>query len=130
MVQHLMVVLSNARSDQEDEFNLWYDEHLRDTIDKLDGFAAAQRFELATLPGAPEVPYRYLAIYDVEDDRLEQAYEQFLHGRRERAEAAEAGREPMIKVSETLDPSAFLVGFFSQLGVKVASRRLDSGRSA
>ena len=81
MPQHLMLVLSNARTDQEDEFNRWYDEHMRDTIDKLDGFAAAQRFELSQLPGAPDVPYRYLAVYEVEDDRLERAYEQFRYGR-------------------------------------------------
>lgn len=49
MVQHLLLVLRNARSDQEYEFNRWYDEHLREAIDELDGFAAAQRFELATL---------------------------------------------------------------------------------
>jgi hypothetical protein len=125
-----MVVLSNARTDQEDEFNLWYDEHMRDTIDKLDGFAAAQRFELSQLPGAPDVPYRYLAIYEVEDDRLERAYEQFRYGRRERAEAAEAGREPMIKVSDTLDPSAFLVGFYSAITARTPSLRLSGADEA
>ena len=119
-----MLVLSNARTDKEDEFNRWYDEHMRDTIDKLDGFASAQRFELAALPGAPEVPYRYLVVYEVEDDRLERAYEQFLYGRQERAEAAAAGREPMIKVSDTLDPSRFLVGFYSAITEHTVSQRL------
>lgn len=124
MPQHLMLVLSNARTDQEDEFNRWYDEHMRDTIDKLDGFAAAQRFELSQLPGAPDVPYRYLAVYEVEDDRLERAYEQFRYGRQERAEATAAGREPMIKVSDTLDPSTFLVGFYSAITEHAVSQRL------
>jgi hypothetical protein len=70
MAKHLMLVLSNARDGREDEFGRWYDQHMRDTIDKLDGFTCAQRFELADLPGAPEPPYRYLALYEVEDDRL------------------------------------------------------------
>src|SRR4051812_23391228 len=98
-----MLVLSNAKDGREDEFNTWYEVHMRETIDKLDGFAAAQRFQLAQLEGAPRVPYRYLVIYEIEDDRIARAHEQFLSGRRERAEAAEAGREPMIAVSDSLD---------------------------
>lgn len=122
-----MLVLSNAKDGREAEFSEWYDVHMRETIDKLDGFAAAQRFELADLEGAPEVPYRYLALYAIEDDRIARAYEQFLYGRQERAEAKEAGREPMIAVSDSLDPSAFLVGFFSALGPEVPSARLVGG---
>lgn len=122
-----MLVLSNAKDGREAEFSAWYDVHMRETIDKLDGFAAAQRFELADLEGAPEVPYRYLALYAIEDDRIARAYEQFLYGRQERAEAAAAGREPMIAVSDSLDPSAFLVGFFSALGPEVPSARLVGG---
>jgi hypothetical protein len=126
--RHLMLVLSNARDGREGEFNAWYDGHLRDTIDKLDGFAAAQRFELAAgLDGAPDVPYRYLAVYEIEDDRIARAFEQFLHGRQERAEATAAGRPPMISVSDSLDPSAFLVGFYSALADPVPSRRLSGG---
>jgi len=119
-----MVVLSNARPDREDEFNRWYDAHLVDTIDKLDGFATGQRFERAALPDAPEMPYRYLAVYEVEEDRLEDAYAGFLHGRRDRAEAAATGREPLVSVSDSLDPSTFLVGFFSATGEVQVSRRL------
>ena len=125
-----MVVLSNARDGREDEFNRWYDEHMRDTIDKLDGFTCAQRFELAGLPGAPEVPYRYLALYEVEDDRLARAYEQFLYGRQERAEAVAAGRAPLVWVSDSLDPGKFLVGFYSAVTDQVPSRRLAGTRPA
>ena len=40
MTQHLMLVLSNAKPDQDEEFNTWYkDVHVLDTINKLDGFA-------------------------------------------------------------------------------------------
>ena len=122
-----MLVLSNAKDGREDEFNAWYDVHMRETLDKLDGFAAAQRFELARIEGAPSVPYRYLVLYEIEDDRIARAYEQFLYGRRERAEAAEAGREPMIAVSDSLDPSAFLVGFYSAMADVVPSARLVGG---
>jgi hypothetical protein len=126
---HVMLVLSNAKDGREAEFNAWYDVHMRETIDRLDGFAAAQRFELAELDGAPEVPYRFLAVYEIEDDRIARAYEQFLYGRQERAEAAAAGREPMIAVSDSLDPSAFLVGFYSAMADAVPSARLAGGGS-
>ncbi len=56
MPQHVMLVLSNAKDGREAEFNDWYDAHMRDTIDKLDGFAAAQRFELAPLRRGADVP--------------------------------------------------------------------------
>lgn len=124
MPRHLMVVLSNARTDAEDEFNRWYDEHVVDTIEKLDGFAAAQRFELAPLAGADSSPYRYLAVYEVEDDRLERAHQQFLFGRQERADAAAAGREPLVKVSDTLDPTSFVVGFYSAITERTPASRL------
>ena len=114
VAKHLMVVLSNAKPGQEDEFNRWYSQvHVLDTINKLDGFLSAQRFEQPTLPEAPPCPYRYLAIYEIEEDQLDTAYAQFRWQRQERAEALAAGRDPVVPVSDTLDPSAFIVGFFS-----------------
>ena len=54
---HLMVVLSNAKPGQDEPFNRWYsDVHMIETIDKLDGFVAAQRFRQADLDGAPALP--------------------------------------------------------------------------
>jgi hypothetical protein len=129
VAKHLMVVLSRAKPGEDEEFNRWYDVHLRETIDKLDGFVSGQRFQLAELPGAPENPYRYLAIYEIEGDRIDVANEQIKYGRKERAEALAAGREPMISVSDTLDPTAFLVGFFSSLSDPVLSQRLTGQRA-
>lgn len=124
MARHLMVVLSNAKPGEEEEFNHWYsDLHMLETINKLEGFASAQRFERATLPGAPDVPYRYLAVYEVEGDNLETAYQQFRWQRQERAEAVADGRDPVVSVSDTLDPEFFLVGFFSAITDRVPSER-------
>jgi hypothetical protein len=119
-----MVVLSNVQPGQEAEFNRWYGVHMLETINKLQGFASGQRFELAPLPGAPDNPFRYLAVYEVEGDTpedLQRAYEQFCWQRRERAEALAAGRDPVVSVSDTLDPDHFLVGFFSAITEKVPS---------
>lgn len=129
MAQHLMVVLSNAKPGQEDEFNRWYSEvHILDTINKLDGFASAQRFQLANLEGAPPCQYEYLAIYEVEDDQLDRAYEQFTWQRAERVEALEGGREPVVPLSDSLAPEHFLVGFFSAITDRVPSERLAEVR--
>ena len=119
-----MVVLSNVKPGQEEEFNRWYDVHMLETINKLVGFASGQRFELAQLPDAPQSPYRYLAVYEVDGDGpedLQRAYEQFRWQRRERAEALAAGRDPVVSVSDTLDSDHFLVGFFSAITDKVPS---------
>lgn len=124
MAKHLMVVLSNARPGQEDEFNRWYsDVHMLETINNLDGFDSAQRFRIANLPGAPEHLYEYLAIYEVTDDQLETAFQQFRWQRQERAEALAEGREPVLSVSTALDGDRFLMGFFSAITDRVASTR-------
>lgn len=133
MATHLMLVLSNVKPGREDEFNRWYDVHLLETINELQGFASGQRFELARLPGAPENPYRYLAVYEVDGDSpedFERAYEQFRWQRRERAEAVAAGRDPVVSVSDTLDPDHFLVGFFSALTDRVPSVHVSAGERA
>jgi hypothetical protein len=125
MAKHLMVVLSNAKSEEvEEEFNRWYsDVHMLETINKLDGFSSAQRFQLAVLPGAPAHDFKYLAVYEIDDDQLETAYQQFRWQRQERAEAVAEGREPVVSVSPTLDGDKFLVGFFSAITDKVPSER-------
>lgn len=61
---------------------------------------------------------------------LERAYEQFRWQRRERAEAVAAGRDPVVSVSETLDPDQFLVGFFSARTDKVPSVHVSAGEQA
>jgi len=124
---HLMVVLSNARPGQDEEFNRWYsDVHMIETIDKLEGFASAQRFQLADLDAAPPCPYRYLAIYEIPGDQLDTAYAQFRWQRQERAAALADGRDPVVSVSDTLDPDPFLVGFFTTITDQVPSSRRSS----
>jgi hypothetical protein len=93
----LMVVLSNARPDVEDEFNDWYSNvHIVEVVDRLEGFEAAQRFELADGQVEDGQSFRYLALYWIREGKLEAAQEAIRHQRVERAEAEAAGREPMI----------------------------------
>jgi hypothetical protein len=119
-----MVVMSNAKPGREAEFNDWYSNvHVYDTINKLDGFLSGQRFQLADLDGAPEHPFRYLAVYEIPAGKLETAYQHFRWQRGERADALAAGREPQVPVSGALSTDAFLVGFFSPITERIESTR-------
>lgn len=97
MPAHIMVVLSNSKPELDGDFNDWYTNvHLVDVVNKLDGFESAQRFEL--VPDQLESgEYRYLAIYEIAEGKLEQAKQAQAYQRRERAEALAAGRKPWIE---------------------------------
>ena len=71
MAKHTLVVLTNAKEGADEAFNEWYDHtHLGDVL-ALEGFAAAQRFKLSgTQLAEGDLPYRYLALYEIETDDL------------------------------------------------------------
>jgi hypothetical protein len=78
-----LIVLTNAVDGQDEQFNDWYtDRHLNDVL-AIDGFVAAQRF--AFVPGklGPEAPFRYLAIYEVDADSVEEAEQALLAAARD-----------------------------------------------
>ncbi len=71
MARHLLVVMSNAASGRDADYNEWYTHtHLADVL-KTDGFAAAQRFKLSSHQMMDKGPYEYMAIYEVETDDLQ-----------------------------------------------------------
>ena len=65
---HRLLVLSNAVTGRDDEFNEWYDEHL-DHVLAVPGIEAAQRFRFSDGQFPPDVippsKHRYLTIYEV-----------------------------------------------------------------
>ena len=71
MEKHVFVVLTNPIEGREDEYNEWYSGvHLTDVL-KVPGIVAAQRFKLSDAQrDAPPLPYRYLALYEIETDDL------------------------------------------------------------
>lgn len=117
VVPHLLVVLSNARPDREDEFNDWYDNvHVHEMVETLDGYESAQRFVRSDPAGVPDQPYKYLAVYEVADLELAQA--QLRDQQQERVAAEAAGRDPLVAGPVAMAADA-LVGFFSPLGPRV-----------
>jgi hypothetical protein len=102
MDHHLMVVMSNVVEGREEEFNDWYTkEHIIDVVEKLPGFETAQRYELAPVQLEP-TQFRYMAIYRIPVDKLEEAQASILYQRQERADALADGRRPMLTVSDTM----------------------------
>ena len=71
MEKHVFVVLTNAVEGEDDAFNEWYSGvHLADVL-KVPGIVAAQRFKLSDVQrDKPPLPYRYLALYEIETDDL------------------------------------------------------------
>src|SRR5690242_6674580 len=70
MAKHVFVVLTNPIDGQEDAYNDWYSNtHLADVL-KIPGIIAAQRFKLSDVQRDAVLPFRYLALYEVETDDL------------------------------------------------------------
>ena len=64
--RHTYLVLTNAITGTDEEFNRWYDEiHLGDVL-QVPGIVAAQRFRAAG--DAATETYRYCALYEIESD--------------------------------------------------------------
>lgn len=102
MGKNVMVVLTNALEGRDDEFNRWYDErHVGDVLGQ-GPFSSVQRFRVADVDTGAPPPYRYLALYEVEDGKLQEAWDWIVWSRAERAEALEAGREPRVPMADTI----------------------------
>ncbi len=62
------VVFTEPVPGREAEYNDWYThQHLADVLG-VDGFVAAQRFELVAVDGNGQPASRYMAIYEIEAD--------------------------------------------------------------
>jgi hypothetical protein len=119
MPNHLLVVMANSAPDLDDEFNRWYDEeHLAWVLDALPGVVGGRRFVRADLAGAPDHPYRYLILYEIAEDRLDEAYERWEANRQRRLAHDDADLPP---ISLAMDAAGSIVGFFSPVGTVVGS---------
>jgi hypothetical protein len=77
MTTYKFVVLSKPVSGREDEYNDWYENtHLDDVLD-VPGIERAQRFEFHDAMGTGEPEHRYLAIYDIETDNIDEVFAAF-----------------------------------------------------
>lgn len=72
MGRHVLVALTNPAEGREDDYNDWYDNtHLKDVLE-VPGFVSAQRFRLSGAQRMENPPYKYMAIYEIETDDIQQ----------------------------------------------------------
>ncbi len=112
MARHILLVLSNAANQRDEEFNDWYTNvHLADVL-KVDGFLAAQRFQLADaqLREDQPRPYRYLAVYEIEADEARKPMDAL-------TAAVSSGA---MALSETLDQRSLTTYLFTPLGERMS----------
>lgn len=114
MAEHLLLVFSNARPELEDEFNEWYSKvHVVDLVDKIDGIEAGQRFQLAGTYRDSAADYKYLAMYWIPEDRIDEARAGLRWQRAEREEALAAGRTPAVPKLDAFDGDVSAMFFTS-----------------
>src|SRR5882757_815464 len=109
MAKMILVVLTNPVSDErETEFNEWYtNTHLNDVI-KVPGYIAATRFKVVDKPmmeDAERPKQRYLAIYELDTDDVDQAAAQLMT----------AVQDGGMSVSDSLDPATVMANFYEQV---------------
>ena len=105
-MKHILLVLSNALEGGDDAFNTWYTgTHLPDVL-KVHGFSAAQRFRISdTQMNDNATPYKYLAIYEVDEEKLSAVKD---------ALASTAGTDAMY-IDPALDTNATVAYFYTPI---------------
>ena len=69
----LYVVRSNPTRGREEDCERWYEKHLVEFIEAIDGYLGGQRYRLHAVQraGQPPSPWQYLTIYERDDTDLE-----------------------------------------------------------
>ena len=109
MAKMILAVLTNPVSQERDaEFNEWYtNTHLNDVL-KVPGYVAATRFKVIDKPmmdGAELPKQRYLAIYELDTDDVDQAAAQLMT----------AVQDGGMSLSDSLDPATVMANFYEQV---------------
>jgi len=108
---HVLVVFTNAKEGRDEAFNEWYtNRHLADLL-QIEGVRAAQRFEVSQTQPPQSSPYKYMAIYEVEDGSLEAVKGRLRTLGVERADAVRDGREPRLPVSDAMHEDRVAIWF-------------------
>lgn len=103
MNRSILVVYTKPVEGREQDFNDWYSEvHLPEVVE-LDGFVAARRYRFVPEGGEGEAPpLPYLALYEIEPGRLEDARVALAAALRSSRYAIKEGRAPELMPSDAL----------------------------
>lgn len=110
MASYLMIVYSAPVKGREDEYNRWYNEqHLPDVL-RVDGVAAARRFNALPAPDGEKAGY--MAIYELECDDPTQVMDRL---------AGLAGTDEMV-MTDAMDPDSVSVVFYDAITRRVVAK--------
>lgn len=71
MKKTIFLVMTNPVEGKEKEYNDWYSNiHAKEVV-AIKGFKSAQRFRLTKAQQFEEQPFKYMAIYEVENEDVE-----------------------------------------------------------
>ncbi len=71
MKKTIFVVKTNPVKGKENEYNDWYSNvHLKEVL-TIKGFKSAQRFKLTKAQQLDDQPFKYMAIYEIENENVE-----------------------------------------------------------
>ena len=109
----VLVVLTNAVAERDEEFNDWYDRtHLPDVL-KIEGYVGATRFRVADAQLGDDTDaavdsstdHQYLALYEIEAESAEIALKHLGDGIAQGVEMSDAlGPSPRVLLFEQLGP--------------------------
>lgn len=108
MARYKMLVLSRPTPGNEAQYNDWYQNvHLKQIV-AIPGFVSAQRFKLSVgMRG--EDTYPYMAIYEVETDDVDAAFDAL----------TKAAADGSIAVSTAFDYESVYASIYEPFGVAV-----------
>lgn len=111
MADHVMIVFTECRPGEDEEFNAWYTgTHVPDVL-QLDGFTAVQRFRQAATE--QEEGPTYLAVWEIEGDV-------------EAARRALANGPPRF-LSPSYDPARTSIRFYSAITERIGAGDVGGG---
>jgi hypothetical protein len=104
MARYVFLVMADSSAGRDDELDTWYDEvHVGEML-SVPGVESAQRFRLVSEGAGGGGTRRFLTLYEVESDSVARA----------EADLLERGRN--FHMSDSLDHSTSIVGWFEPLG--------------
>jgi hypothetical protein len=99
----VMLAFANARAGREDAFDAWYSEEHVPAVLAVDGVQSARRFRAAAdLPGGPEHPYTFLAIYEIASGEVPSAVQGLIAARPQMSEDVDGA--PLAWCFEEVSP--------------------------
>jgi hypothetical protein len=105
----LFIALTNPVEGQEDEYNRWYNEVHAPEVVAVPGFTGVQRFCMAPMPGAPDLPFGYIALYGIDRNRVEEAFE----------EMGKAVASNSMTMSPALSQGSLALGYYQLTAARV-----------